>query len=139
MRLLGPPRAQWFQVWDPRTGRTIWQCVGAPCPVHVTSMGLGCASGCGCKGARGLGAQGLGADCPSCYFPVGSQCVACPEGSTLPECSECRGGVPTTSPTPWYERPVAGPIIVGLVSAVTLGIAIPLVRKQLGRVGVRLE
>jgi hypothetical protein len=57
----------------------------------------------------------------------------------MPECELCEGGRLVTGPVPWYERPLAGPVIVGLVSAVALGIAVPIIRKQLGRRGIRVE
>lgn len=70
---------------------------------------------------------------------MGDRCVPCPEGADFPECRGCVGGRLPTGPMPWYERPLAAPLIIGLVSAVTLGIAVPLIRKQLGRRGVALE
>lgn len=83
--------------------------------------------------------HGLGQSCPPCYIPAGGQCVACPEGSSLPECADCVGGQLMRGPIPWYERPLAGPIVIGLVSAVALGIAVPIIRRQLGKRGVVVE
>lgn len=83
--------------------------------------------------------HGLGQACPPCYIPAGGQCVSCPEGSDLPECLDCVGGQLRLGPMPWYERPLAGPVVVGLVSAVALGIAVPFIRRQLGKRGVHVE
>jgi len=109
---------------------------------YATAFGgaaLGCGpGGCSC-GGRCRSSAGLGQGCPPCHLLIDSRCVACPEGADLPECDGCVEGRPPEAVVPWYERPLAGPVVVGLVSAVAIGVAIPLIRRQLGKRGIALE
>jgi hypothetical protein len=83
--------------------------------------------------------HGLGQGCPPCHILVGSQCVACPEESDLAECENCVEGQLLTGATPWYERPLAGPVLTALAIALATGIAVPILRRQLGKRGVKVE
>lgn len=62
--------------------------------------------------------QGLGQVCGPCSLWSGSTCVPCPDGSDLPECQNCRGGVSTVKPGFFQKSAFWGPVIVGTVTTI---------------------
>jgi hypothetical protein len=52
--------------------------------------------------------------------------LPCPEGSDVEGCEGCRGGAQAV---PWYEHPLAGPIAIGVATAIGTGIVLALLKK----------
>jgi hypothetical protein len=64
----------------------------------------------------------LGQACPQCTIASGAACIPCPEGSDLPECQKCEGGVPiAVEPSFWERSKVLAPIILGVATTVATG------------------
>lgn len=70
--------------------------------------------------------QGLG--CGPCQ--VGPACATCPNDSDLPECSGCIDGQLPPEKKSIFEHPLAGPVIIGLVSTLVTGAVIYAAKKH---------
>lgn len=72
--------------------------------------------------ARPVGA--LGGVCPDCHVGYGLQCVPCPEGSPLPECTGCRDGLRARKQTFWEGSPFLGPVLIQIIGSVAVAIVV---------------
>lgn len=74
--------------------------------------------------ARGL--RGFAGACGPCQIASSSECVPCPDGSDLPECSGCVEGSTATS---FWEHPLFAPVAVGVVTAVATAVVFSLLAR----------
>lgn len=59
--------------------------------------------------------------CGPCSIQYGSQCVRCPDGSTLPECADCVQGQ-FVHKQPWFDkRDIVSAVVTGVVTALVVG------------------
>jgi len=66
----------------------------------------------------------LGATCPDCQVAYGTQCVPCPDGSPLSECTGCKDGVRPKRSTFWESSPFLGPVLIQVIGSVAVAIVI---------------
>jgi len=69
---------------------------------------------------------GLG--CGPCQ--VGPACATCPNDSDLPECAGCIDGQPAAEKRSLLDHPLAGPVMVGVVTAVTTGLVMAFLARR---------
>lgn len=69
---------------------------------------------------------GLG--CGPCQ--VGPACQTCPNDSDLPECAGCIDGQPLPEKRSLLEHPLAGPVMVGVATAVTTGLVMAFLARR---------
>ena len=84
-----------------------------------------------CKGCVGLpirpGVGSLRGSCGDCQITDGDRCLPCPDGSDVDECQGCVGGARAGK---WYDNPLAGPVAIGVLTAIGTGIALALIKKS---------
>lgn len=68
---------------------------------------------------------GLG--CGPCQIAPG--CQTCPNGSDLPECSGCMDGQPPAEKPGLLDHKLAGPVLIGIASALATGVAMFFAKK----------
>ncbi len=84
-----------------------------------------------CKSCVGMpirpGVGALGGGCPACQIESGGQCLPCPEGSDVDGCEGCVGGQRKAS---WTESPLLAPVVIGVLTAVTTGVVVAMLKKS---------
>lgn len=59
--------------------------------------------------------------CGQCQIQYGDQCVPCPDGTTLPECSGCQSGG-LAPEQPWIsKREIVSSVVTALITAIVVG------------------
>ena len=93
-------------------------------PAYAAPRPLACKGCIGTPIVPGVGA--LAGGCGPCEIDSGGECIPCPEGADIDECAGCVAGA---RPTAWYDSPLAGPIAIGIATAVGTGIVLALIRR----------
>lgn len=84
-------------------------------PGYAAPRPLACKSCWGMPITPGVGDT----SCPPGQISSGGACLPCPPGSDLDECQ----------PPKWYEGPLAGPIAIGVATALGTGLVLALLKK----------